>query len=483
VLTWRSARPQARASGCPPGGFDDRRRGLQAAGAAGGGRLRPGCADSAGEAAGSARPLLLSGGQIVTVDQLAELLWSTSPPPSATITIQNYVRRLRLALGAAGRDRIVTQPGGYVIRLEPGELDVITMEQELAAARRSARDSAWPLAAGHAAAALALWRGEPLSGVDVPLLALQEIPRLAELRLQAQELRIEADLRMGRDAELLTELRQLTRTAPLREHLHALLIRTLYLSERRAEALEAYQAARDVLIEGGSARQKAGPSAHLQLLRILRSGPGSQARRAQLPDRSGRHSRAGGTAGRRPAPHRRSPGHSRGGPCSACWRCHRHLGGPREPAHAPAIQVVSALALLAACLLAFLAASALAIATVPKALMIIRVEGRSMSPTYEDQQRLLVRRGHRCRRHDVVVFSTSRWDIPAVPAMLVKRVAAVPGDTIPVDMASVTSDTHVPTGMVLVRGDNGESLDSGRLGYVPASSIIGVVLTRLAAPQ
>jgi hypothetical protein len=222
VLTWRSARPQARASGCPPGGFDDRRRGLQAAGAAGGGRLRPGCADSAGEAAGSARPLLLSGGQIVTVDQLAELLWSTSPPPSATITIQNYVRRLRLALGAAGRDRIVTQPGGYVIRLEPGELDVITMEQELAAARRSARDSAWPLAAGHAAAALALWRGEPLSGVDVPLLALQEIPRLAELRLQAQELRIEADLRMGRDAELLTELRQLTRTAPLREHLHAL---------------------------------------------------------------------------------------------------------------------------------------------------------------------------------------------------------------------------------------------------------------------
>jgi signal peptidase I len=144
---------------------------------------------------------------------------------------------------------------------------------------------------------------------------------------------------------------------------------------------------------------------------------------------------------------------------------------------------MSALATGVTCLLALLAASALARATLPRALMIITVDGSSMSPTYKDQQRLLVRRGHRCRQHDVVVFTTAKWDIPSVPAMLVKRVVAVPGDKIPADMASIISDTYVPTGVVLVRGDNRESLDSRRLGYVTTSAITGVVVRPLTTPQ
>ena len=193
--------------------------------------------------------LLLEAGRTVTVDHLAELLWSPgSPPPSAPVTVQNYVQRLRHALGA-GRDRIETRPGGYLIHVAAGELDITVMEEALAAARRAARDASWPQAARHAAEALGLWRGQPLSDVPLPLLAVLEVPRLTELRLQAHELRIEAELHLGRDAELVAELRQLTLATPLREHQHALLMQALYRSGRRAEALEAYQAARRVLIE------------------------------------------------------------------------------------------------------------------------------------------------------------------------------------------------------------------------------------------
>jgi DNA-binding SARP family transcriptional activator/Flp pilus assembly protein TadD len=194
--------------------------------------------------------LLLQSGQTVTSPQLADLLWSPVPPPSSAITLQNYVKRLRQALGVPVRDRIKTRPGGYLIEVGPGELDVRSMEADLAGARRAAREAAWLTAAELSAAALAHWRGEPLSGVELgPLAVIQEIQRLAEIRTQAHELRIEADLHLGRDAEVIAELRQAVVTTPLREHLHALLMQALYRCGRRAEALEAYRQARRLLID------------------------------------------------------------------------------------------------------------------------------------------------------------------------------------------------------------------------------------------
>src|SRR5262249_38786773 len=108
--------------------------------------------------------LLLSAGQTVTADQLAELLWGPAPPSSAAITLQNYGKRLRQAFGA-GRDRVATQPGGYRIRVDPGELDIAAMGQAVASAGRAARAGAWPTAAQQAGAALAFWRGEPLCDI------------------------------------------------------------------------------------------------------------------------------------------------------------------------------------------------------------------------------------------------------------------------------------------------------------------------------
>jgi DNA-binding SARP family transcriptional activator/Tfp pilus assembly protein PilF len=215
--------------------------------------------------------LLLRAGQPVTADQLAELLWAPAPPPSATATVRNYIKRLRQALGAAGQDRIVTQPGGYLIRVDDGELDIARMEHELTTARRAFRDADWQRAGRHAGAAIGLWRGEPLCDVDLPMLGEQVVPRLTELRLQAHELRIEADLHLGRHAEVVAGLRELAGDHPLREHLHALLMLALYRCGRRAEALEAYRQARDVLVQeiGGD------PGPELQALhrQILHDDP------------------------------------------------------------------------------------------------------------------------------------------------------------------------------------------------------------------
>ncbi|HUN36818.1 MAG TPA: BTAD domain-containing putative transcriptional regulator [Trebonia sp.] len=192
--------------------------------------------------------LLLNAGRVVSVDDLAEALWGPSPPPSARVTVQNYVMRLRKALGTAGA-RISTQPHGYIIHADPDEVDVSRFETNLDKARAAARNSSWRVAAVEAQAALSLWRGEPLADIDSDLLETREGPRLKEMRLQAVETRIDADLHLGRHAEVVTELRELTAKHPLRERLHGSLILALYRDERRAEALAAYQQARQILVE------------------------------------------------------------------------------------------------------------------------------------------------------------------------------------------------------------------------------------------
>jgi DNA-binding SARP family transcriptional activator len=193
--------------------------------------------------------LLLNANQVVPVEELAETLWGTAPPPSARVSVQNYVGRLRKALAEEGHSRICTRPRGYVINIAAGELDMTRFEGLLGAARQAARDGSWESAAAQACASLALWRGEALADVESDLLAAREAPRLAELRLQALETRIDADLHLGRPGEVIGELRQLAGAHPLRERLHALLMLALYRDSRQAEALAVYRQARAVLTE------------------------------------------------------------------------------------------------------------------------------------------------------------------------------------------------------------------------------------------
>jgi DNA-binding SARP family transcriptional activator/tetratricopeptide (TPR) repeat protein len=215
--------------------------------------------------------LLLRANRVVPVEDLAEALWGDELPSEARTGVQNYVMRLRKALGPAG-SRITTQPRGYLIRVEAGELDLQSFEKLLREARAAARAASWPDAAGQAAAALALWRGEPLADVGSDLLTAREAPRLAELRLQAHETRIDADLQLGRPGEVIGELRQLTAENPLRERFHGLLMLALYRDSRQGEALAAYQHARDLLID--QLGTEPGPDLQRLHQQILTADPG-----------------------------------------------------------------------------------------------------------------------------------------------------------------------------------------------------------------
>ncbi len=231
--------------------------------------------------------LLVRANRVVTVDELADVLWGEDLPSAARTGVQNYVMRLRQALGVAGQ-RITTQPGGYLIRVEAGELDLDRFEYLLRDARVAARDARWTDTASQAAAALALWRGEPLADVGSDLLTAREGPRFSELRLQGQELRIEAELQLGRPGEVIGELRQLAAGHPLRERLHGLLMLALYRDGQQAEALAAYQRAREILVEELGAEP--GPDLqqlHQQILTgdpaLTRPATGAAARASAAP--------------------------------------------------------------------------------------------------------------------------------------------------------------------------------------------------------
>jgi DNA-binding SARP family transcriptional activator/Tfp pilus assembly protein PilF len=192
--------------------------------------------------------LLLNAGRAVRVDELADTLWEAGAPPSGSVAVQNYVMRLRNTLGDIGRARIITQSPGYLIRVQAGELDLSRFEALVGAARAAARGRSWDQAAARAREALMLWRGEPLAAPGCEALAARETPRLAELRLEALELRIDADLHLGRHAAVIADLRHLTGAHPLRERLHGQLMLALYRDGQQAEALAAYRHARDALV-------------------------------------------------------------------------------------------------------------------------------------------------------------------------------------------------------------------------------------------
>jgi DNA-binding SARP family transcriptional activator len=185
--------------------------------------------------------LLLRANEVVSRDRLIDELWGASPPDTARTALQVYVSQLRKALG---RDLILTQPPGYLVRVRDGELDLHRFERLVAAAR--AEEPA--LAARLLREGLALWRGSPLAELDDSF-ARAERARLEEQRLAALEQRVEAELALGRHAELVPELEGLVREQPLRERLRGQLMLALYRCGRQADALEVYRTGRRLLDE------------------------------------------------------------------------------------------------------------------------------------------------------------------------------------------------------------------------------------------
>jgi predicted ATPase/DNA-binding SARP family transcriptional activator len=190
--------------------------------------------------------LLLHANEVVSSDRLIDELWQGDPPTTAAKIVQNGVSQLRRLLEP---ELLVTRSPGYLLRVEPGELDADRFERTVERARAD-------LAAGDAAnaaerlrGALALWRGPALVDFSDAPFARVESARLEELRLAATEDRIEAELALGRHGDLVAELDALVAQQPLRERLRAQLMVALYRSGRQAEALRVYHETREVLVE------------------------------------------------------------------------------------------------------------------------------------------------------------------------------------------------------------------------------------------
>jgi DNA-binding SARP family transcriptional activator/tetratricopeptide (TPR) repeat protein len=192
--------------------------------------------------------LLVHVNHTVPVPRLTELVWDGAATKNAERTVRSYVVRLRHDLGPVVAARVLTRGPGYLIRLEPAELDALEFEALCRQAGAALGAGAWKQASAAAAQASALWRDAPLLDVPSQLLREQCLPRLEQLRLQAAEDGAEARLRLGEHDSLVPELRELAGACPLREKFHIQLMTALARAGRRAEALAAYQHARKVLV-------------------------------------------------------------------------------------------------------------------------------------------------------------------------------------------------------------------------------------------
>jgi DNA-binding SARP family transcriptional activator/tetratricopeptide (TPR) repeat protein len=213
--------------------------------------------------------LLTRAGRPVAVDELAEFVWDGSPPARAADTLRTYVMRLRHSLGDAAGARIVTRDPGYLIEAAEDDIDALRFARACRDGAAAYRARQWAAASAALAGGLALWRGEPLSDVPSQLLPDAEVPALRRQRLQAQQQRIDADLRLGGGEELVAELHELTALEPLREQLAVLLMTALVRAGQAGEALAVYQRAREALM--GQLGIEPGPELR-ELQRLILAG-------------------------------------------------------------------------------------------------------------------------------------------------------------------------------------------------------------------
>jgi len=193
--------------------------------------------------------LLINPGQVVPTDRLIAELWGDAPPAGATNLVSIYALRLRRLIGDDNGEMLRTRAPGYQLSLGPEDLDASRFDLLVAAGRQALARHEPQRAADLLARALDLWRGDALVDVPPSELVTAEAERLGQARLDARELRIEADIDCGRHAQVIAELSRLIAAHPLREGLWGLLMRALHGAGRHAEALAAYARAKDVIAE------------------------------------------------------------------------------------------------------------------------------------------------------------------------------------------------------------------------------------------
>jgi DNA-binding SARP family transcriptional activator/tetratricopeptide (TPR) repeat protein len=193
--------------------------------------------------------LLLESNRVVSTDYLVDLIWDEEPPDTARIQVQICVSRLRKSLvDAAIEAAIVTRPPGYLLQIEAAALDLTVFHLQVARSRGLVKEGRAAEAAEQLRAVVGLWRGPCLNGIPSEALRTKGM-RLDEDRLAAIETYLELELSLGRHHQLVGEIGRLIAEHPLRERLRGQYMLALYRSGRQAEALEAYRAGRNLLIE------------------------------------------------------------------------------------------------------------------------------------------------------------------------------------------------------------------------------------------
>ncbi|HEY0542807.1 MAG TPA: BTAD domain-containing putative transcriptional regulator, partial [Actinoallomurus sp.] len=224
--------------------------------------------------------LALEPGRVITADRLAEDLWEDDAPDDPAGALQTLVARLRRAFGD-DRAVIARDPAGYRLDLSPEDVDVHALERAARAGRTAIEAGDPERAAALLRGGLGLWRGTPLAEAAGAAFAVAPAVRLEETRLAMIEDRIAADLAVGRPVEI-AEVEELARAHPLRERLHARLVRALSAADRRAEGLEAYERIRGELAE----RLGVDPGAELRDAHLAALRTESVARRGDVPARA-----------------------------------------------------------------------------------------------------------------------------------------------------------------------------------------------------
>jgi DNA-binding SARP family transcriptional activator len=193
--------------------------------------------------------LLMHPGHVVSTDRLVDTLWEESPPRSATSNIRTYVADLRAALGrtAKGDLRIAGHTSGYLIRVEPAELDWLVFERLADLGEAATRAGDTERAARSLERAASLWRGRPLGGIELGSWARARITALEDRHWAVLSSLVDAQLQLGRCEDALVRLRRMVAERPLCERARAQLMVGLDLVGRKAEALAVFARGRKLL--------------------------------------------------------------------------------------------------------------------------------------------------------------------------------------------------------------------------------------------
>ncbi|MFF5056773.1 BTAD domain-containing putative transcriptional regulator [Micromonospora sp. NPDC000663] len=197
--------------------------------------------------------LALNAGRVVTTQTLVEELWGDQPPRSFATTLQTYIFQLRAKLTGAARNRqwarrlLETRHSGYQLDGQLCETDVAEFDNLARAGRRAVDVGDSTASSELLGRALGLWRGPALVDVPAGRILRAEVASLEENRLGVVERRIEADIALGRHADLLGELTMLVARHPMHENFYALLMTAYYRCGRAGNALEAFRQIRTVL--------------------------------------------------------------------------------------------------------------------------------------------------------------------------------------------------------------------------------------------